>query len=136
MKLHTDIKQCNIGMIKSKVAWQLFYNLELTPEEAELVEAYQLGEHVLTKYTNNEGNEGYIEVGQAVKGKGGNVYHNLGQINALKVALIEGCARLCDHLRQLQEIRAGGGRETIVYDLHPPRSQAQAGDAPPVVAQS
>ena len=118
MRLNTRIAQCNVGMLSSRPAWQLFYNLELTREESELVQTYKLGEHVLCRYTDNEGKEGFLEVRQAVNGKGGNVYFGLGAVSRLKQSLIEGCNTFRAYLRAIQEIRAGGGVESFDYPLH------------------
>lgn len=141
MRLHTNIKESNVGLIKSKVVWQLFFNLELTPEELELYKKYQLGERSLAKYTNNEGSPDYVEISKAVTGKGGHVFNALEGATAMKHSLIEGCAYLRDYMRLIQEIHAGGGEEIIDYPLHetrvnpppagPPTAPASAG--PPVI---
>jgi hypothetical protein len=137
MILHTRIAQTNIGMLKSKPVWQLFFNLELTAEEAELVKTYALSDYPLCFYKDNESKEELIPLDEAIKGKGGQIFTYLGKLNAMKVSLIESCASFRNYLRQIQEIRAGGGEESIEYALHPPSVAPSAGASsvpPPIHA--
>ena len=55
MRLHTNIKQTNLGLIKSKPGWLFDYRLELTPEEAELVKTYKAGDRYLGEFITLDG---------------------------------------------------------------------------------
>src|SRR5690349_5734743 len=137
MKLHTNIKQTNIGLIKSKPAWQLEYRLELTTEEAELVRTYRMEEMRLGKYLTEDGKtQVYMDIGRTIVGGPGPIYTNLNEINAVKVTLVEGCVALRDQLRQIQEIRAGGSAEIIDFPLHEPKVRPAPVGPPPVPAPS
>jgi hypothetical protein len=107
-------------MIKSKPAWQLFFNLQVAAEEAQMIDTYKLDERFLCDYINNDGKESILVVGQAIKGKGGHVFFDLERANAMKVSLIQGCSNFREYLRQLHEIRAGGGVQVIDFPLQEP----------------
>ena len=135
MKLTTEIKQCNLGMIKSDLAWQLFFNLELTPEETEIIKTYQLRDRTLCKFPDMEGNDHWLDIKDVVNGKGGTVYKDLNQIYYLRQLLVEGCERLRDYLRQLLELGAGGGKKSYEFHLHKPNVEPAALAAPPPIPQ-
>src|ERR1051325_7914489 len=119
MRIHTNIRQGNIGMIKSVPAWLLDYQLELTSEETELIQTYKDGEKILCRYTDDEGKEHYINVSQAVKGYKGHCFKQLYLAQTVQTLIIEGCGGLRDHMRSIMEIRSGGGEKVIEIPLYP-----------------
>jgi len=132
MRLHTNIRQGNIGMLKSVPAWLFDYKLELTAEEAELVKTYKIGERQMTTYAHGDGTDGGITIREAVAGNKGHCFKELSHLYAARDGLINGCELLRNYLLEILEIRAGGGERTVEFSLHP----QQVGQAAPGASQA
>src|SRR2546426_9302035 len=113
MKLYTNIRPTNIGLISKKVAWLFDYQLQLTPEEAAWIQAYQYGGMTVGTWGDPK-NTSYINVSQACVGRKDMFFRNLQEPTQLEVSLIEGCKSLGGVLEELRRIGTGATR---VYEI-------------------
>jgi hypothetical protein len=104
MRLHTQIKQGNVGIVASKPSWHLNFRLELTTEEAQLVNTYRLGGRWLGSYVADGGTEGETTVMEAVNNRRDYCFSDLVRVLAFKASMVEGCKGLRDYLRPMQAL--------------------------------
>jgi hypothetical protein len=129
MRLHTNIRQGNVGLLKSTPAWLFDYQLELNEEEASLIKTYQLGDMIVAKWTDADGKPNSLKLSQLIDGHKGHCFRQLPDVYATRDEMIEGCGGLRNLLRSIIEIRGGGAEQIIDIPIYSQQSTQPVPDA-------